>query len=55
MEYIILTSLGVGCIQYCGFYKPLCGVQGQVGRGFEQHNVAKDVPANGKEVGLDDL
>lgn len=55
MEYIILTSWDVGCIQYCGFCKPLCGVQGQVGCGFEQHSVAKDVPANGNEFGLDDL
>ena len=30
-------------------------VQGQVGQGFEQPGLVKDVPAHGRGVGLDDL
>ena len=30
-------------------------VQGQAGRGCEQPNLVKDVPAHGRSVGLDDL
>ncbi|KAK4811149.1 hypothetical protein QYF61_019790 [Mycteria americana] len=34
---------------------PIIGsVQGQVGRGFDQPNLVKDVPAHGRGFGLDD-
>ena len=35
---------------------PITGsVQGQVGPGFEQPDLVKDVPAHGRGLGLDDL
>ena len=35
---------------------PIIGnVQGQVGWGFEQPDLVKNVPVHGREVGLDDL
>jgi len=41
---------GRGCQRSCGY--PLPGsVQGQVGWGFEQSGLVKDVPAHGREVG----
>ena len=43
-----VAQIGGGC--------PILGdIQGQAGRGSEQHDLAVGVPAHWREVGLDDL
>ena len=46
LEWVVQSSSG----------GPIPGsIQGQAGRGFEQHGPVEDVPAHCKEGGLDDL
>jgi len=58
MEEIFYSEGGGTLVQVAqrGGRCPIPGnIQGQVGRGSEQPDLAEDVPAYGRGVGLDDL